>query len=226
MVAIEWLDYYFVGRRIEEIEHALAAAEATELFMASQTTPGNDEPPHRRDACATFSEEPVNPPPETSSSTNEDASVESPSAHGHYLGMATIALGLLLAGVFLSATVNKPDAETLIAVKSMLGAWAGAALGAGTIWGLRTVYFVVREMEGVGFGDVKMMMMVGAYLSWPGAFLTLLLASLLGSIIGVIIMIRQRDRFVGIPYGLFIAIAAIIALLAGKPLVGWYWAQM
>ncbi|MCS6804969.1 MAG: prepilin peptidase [Acidobacteriota bacterium] len=203
MFAIEWLDYHLIGRRLEQMERARAAGDATS------------------DAHAAAGE-----PASASSAVNEALPAESSPPHGDPVNVITLTLAGLLAGVFFLTVINQPEAQTAPRVEAIIGAWVGATLGAGTIWLLRAVYFVVRNIEGVGFGDIKMMMMVGAYLGWSSTFLTLLLASLLGSLIGVMIMIRQRDRFAGIPYGLFIAIAAVIALLAGKPLVGWYWAQM
>jgi leader peptidase (prepilin peptidase)/N-methyltransferase len=97
------------------------------------------------------------------------------------------------------------------------------AVGAGLIWGLRLAYFAVKKIEGAGFGDVKMMMLVGAYLGWPRTFLTLLVASVLGALVGLVVVIRHRNRYLGIPYGIFLAAAAVASLLIGTPVVRWYW---
>lgn len=203
MFAVEWLDYRFIGQRLEQME-----------------------PAHTRTDVAPDAHDSAGELATTSSTVNETPLAEPSPLRGDSISVVTLALAVLLAGVFLLTTLNQPEAHAASRVNEIVGAWAGAAVGAGTIWVLRAIYFIVREIEGVGFGDVKMMMMVGAYLGWSSTFLTLLLASLLGSMIGVVIMIRQRDRFAGIPYGLFIAMAAVIALLAGKPPVSWYWTQM
>jgi leader peptidase (prepilin peptidase)/N-methyltransferase len=61
----------------------------------------------------------------------------------------------------------------------------GAALCGGLLWAAALFYRMVRGREGMGFGDVKMMFMVGTFLGVRGAFLTILLGTLLGTIIGV-----------------------------------------
>jgi leader peptidase (prepilin peptidase)/N-methyltransferase len=71
------------------------------------------------------------------------------------------------------------------AIFGVLDALLGAALGSSLLWSAATVYKVVRKREGMGMGDVKMMAMVGAFLGVPGAFLTILIGTFLGSILGV-----------------------------------------
>ena len=61
----------------------------------------------------------------------------------------------------------------------------GAAFGSFLLWGLAAGYKLVRKREGMGFGDVKMMAMVGAFVGLRGTFWTILLGSLLGSVIGL-----------------------------------------
>jgi len=61
----------------------------------------------------------------------------------------------------------------------------GAALGSFLLWGAAAAYKIVRKREGMGMGDVKMMAMVGAFLGARGAFLTILLGTLMGSLIGM-----------------------------------------
>ena len=70
-------------------------------------------------------------------------------------------------------------------VFSLLNAVLGAILGSFLLWGAAKVYKLVRKKEGMGMGDVKMMAMVGAFLGPRGAFLTILLGTLLGSITGL-----------------------------------------
>ena len=67
----------------------------------------------------------------------------------------------------------------------VLDALLGAAFGSMVLWGAATLYKVVRKREGMGMGDVKMMAMVGAFLGVRGAFLTILLGTLFGSVIGL-----------------------------------------
>jgi prepilin signal peptidase PulO-like enzyme (type II secretory pathway) len=75
----------------------------------------------------------------------------------------------------------------------------------------------------MGLGDVKMMLFVGAFLGWQLTLLTIFLASLIGSIIGVILMLIQgRNMQMKIPFGVFLGPAAILSLFIGQPLIAWY----
>lgn len=99
----------------------------------------------------------------------------------------------------------------------------GLLLGGGTLWLLGEVYFRVRQEEGMGFGDVKMLAMIGAFLGWKLMLLTLVLSSFLGSAIGLaMIATRRGDMKYALPFGTFLAVGAIVASVAGDPLVNWY----
>src|SRR5207244_13003851 len=65
----------------------------------------------------------------------------------------------------------------------------GAAFGSFLLWGLAAGYKLVRKREGMGMGDVKMMAMVGAFVGLRGTFWTILLGSLLGSVIGLSVVV-------------------------------------
>ena len=79
----------------------------------------------------------------------------------------------------------------------------------------------------MGLGDVKMMFMVGAYLGWRLTILTIFMGVLSGSIIGIVLMMRQakRDMQMLLPFGVFLGIGSIVALLVGPNIVGWYAGQ-
>jgi leader peptidase (prepilin peptidase)/N-methyltransferase len=98
----------------------------------------------------------------------------------------------------------------------------GAGVGGGILWIMRLLYHVFRKIEGVGFGDIKMMMMLGAYLGASLGFLTIFGGSILGSVIGLAMIIKHRDRRMKIPYGVFLAIGAVLSLLVGEQVVEWY----
>ena len=76
--------------------------------------------------------------------------------------------------------------------------------------------------EALGFGDVKMVAMMGAFLGWQLTLVALFLASMLGSVIGIAIVALTRDRDYQIPLGSFLAIGAIAAGAVGDSLVAWY----
>jgi leader peptidase (prepilin peptidase)/N-methyltransferase len=99
----------------------------------------------------------------------------------------------------------------------------GLLIGGGSLWLLGEVYFRVRGEEGMGFGDVKMLAMIGAFLGWKLMLLTLVLASFLGSFIGLgIIALKHGDMKYALPFGTFLAVAAVFASMAGDRIVNWY----
>ena len=127
-----------------------------------------------------------------------------------------------------------PDAITLPGIVLGVGASVvlppgvrdsllGAALGGGLLWAISEGYFRLRGREGLGFGDVKMLAMIGAFLGWPQTLLTLFLASLAGSLAGVWLIVSRRGGMQSaLPFGTFLAAGALVAAVAGDRLVGWY----
>ena len=72
-------------------------------------------------------------------------------------------------------------------------------------------------------GDVKLLAMIGAFLGYKAVLPVIFIASLLGSIIGVLLMVVTRSgRKLAIPFGPYLSLAAIITLLWGDALVNWY----
>jgi leader peptidase (prepilin peptidase) / N-methyltransferase len=125
----------------------------------------------------------------------------------------------------------------------------GAAFGSFLLWGLAAGYKAVRGHEGMGMGDVKMMAMIGAFLGLRGTFLTLLVGSLLGSVIGIGLVValylsgwrsavakRASRRGLGteqrlrwaiarqyqLPLGTFLGIGAL-AIVYGGPVIADFW---
>jgi leader peptidase (prepilin peptidase)/N-methyltransferase len=99
----------------------------------------------------------------------------------------------------------------------------GVVVGGGLLWGVAEAYLRLRGIEGMGFGDVKMMAMVGAFLGAPMALVTIMIGSLLGSIIGLLFMrFAGKSREYELPFGTFLSMAGIIAVLYGEDLVRLY----
>jgi len=104
-----------------------------------------------------------------------------------------------------------------------LSSLAGIALGGGILWIVASGYEWLTDREGMGGGDIKLLAMIGAFLGWRAIPVTVLLASLLGSVIGVSLMaLRGRDTKMAIPFGPFLAVAAVCALFWGDQLIEWY----
>jgi leader peptidase (prepilin peptidase)/N-methyltransferase len=112
-------------------------------------------------------------------------------------------------------------------VVSLAGALIGALIGGGSLWLMGWTWEKLRGIEAMGLGDVKMMFMVGAYLGWRLTILTIFVGVLGGSVIGILLMARQRQRNMQmlLPFGVFLGLGAIAALLFGAPLVEWYAGQ-
>jgi leader peptidase (prepilin peptidase)/N-methyltransferase len=99
----------------------------------------------------------------------------------------------------------------------------GAAVGAGVILAMNAVWLAVRGVQGFGYGDVKMLAMIGAFLGVRGVVVTLFLAALLGSLTGIALMARRRIQMQSkLPFGFFLSIGAIATLFWGHGVVDWY----
>jgi leader peptidase (prepilin peptidase)/N-methyltransferase len=102
-------------------------------------------------------------------------------------------------------------------------ALTGAVVGAGFLLFIYGAYYLFRKKEGLGMGDVTMMLLIGAYLGWRLTFFTLILASFAGAIIGVILMLFQKkDLQYSLPFGTFLAPSAYIAMLWGDSIIQAY----
>jgi leader peptidase (prepilin peptidase)/N-methyltransferase len=99
----------------------------------------------------------------------------------------------------------------------------GLLAGGGSLYAIAEIYYRVRHEEGLGMGDVKMLAMVGAFLGWKLALLTLMLASFAGTIIGVLLIVTRRGGMkYALPFGTFLALGAAAAASVGPALLDWY----
>lgn len=110
---------------------------------------------------------------------------------------------------------------------SLTGGLLGALIGGGSLWLMGWTWEKLRGVEAMGLGDVKMMFMVGAYLGWRLTILTIFLGVMSGSVIGIGLMMRQKEKNMQmlLPFGVFLGIGAIAALLFGTDIVQWYAGQ-
>lgn len=108
-------------------------------------------------------------------------------------------------------------------VISFADALIGAAVGGGLLWIVGEGYFRLRGREGMGFGDVKMMLMAGAFLGLRRTILTILAGSILGALLGAIFIIASRKGSnYELPFGTFLGAAALLVVFFGSPIVAWY----
>jgi leader peptidase (prepilin peptidase)/N-methyltransferase len=104
------------------------------------------------------------------------------------------------------------------------GAVIGAAAGYLSLWSVYWIFKWATGKEGMGYGDFKLLAAIGAWLGWQMLPLTILLSSLVGAAIGIgLIVFAGRGRSVPIPFGPYLAIAGMIALLHGPALTrSWF----
>ncbi len=102
-------------------------------------------------------------------------------------------------------------------------ALAGLLLGGGLFYLVAVLSVVLLKKEGMGGGDIKLIAMIGAFLGWQETLLTIFLAALGGSVIGLFLIgVRGRSRAEPIPFGPFLAVCAIVSLFWGETIVRWY----
>ena len=137
---------------------------------------------------------------------------------------------------------------------SVLDSLVGAVVGASFLYGAAAIYLRARGVEGMGFGDVKLMAMIGAFLGTKLTVLTIFAASLAGSLFGVSTVLavwikrtrrilargtssleaRRRAwqsarlalRFYEMPFGVFLGVTALLSFLFGNQLLHWYWGRL
>ncbi|HVR39503.1 MAG TPA: prepilin peptidase [Thermoanaerobaculia bacterium] len=133
-----------------------------------------------------------------------------------------VAIGLGMAALHAGALV--PD---MTLATTLLESAAGAICGAGILLAIALTYKLIRKIEGMGLGDVKMMAMLGAVFGWEPLFPLLLLASVTGAIVGLIVASRSEQGMqVAIPFGVFLGLAALVVLFFGPTLWAWYLALL
>jgi leader peptidase (prepilin peptidase) / N-methyltransferase len=102
-------------------------------------------------------------------------------------------------------------------------ALAGMLAGGGILWLMIEIWLRLRGVEAMGFGDVKMLAMVGAFLGLKLVLLTFVLSSILGGLIGGALMLSRRAELsTALPYGTMIAVAAFVASIKGDAILAWY----
>ena len=125
-----------------------------------------------------------------------------------------IAIGLVIGATNLGALY--PD---LVLSRTLFESVVGAVAGGGIVLAIALTYQLVRKVEGMGLGDVKMMAMVGAFLGIWGVATTLFLGSIVALLVfGPISALTKRL----IPLGIFLAAGAAVSYAWGEPILAWY----
>ena len=155
----------------------------------------------------------------------------------HQLGLSVnaVAYALLVTALLIVSFIDLaymiiPDAVTLpglavgVAVSllpSSIGfanAVAGACLGGGIFLLIALIY-----PAGMGGGDVKLIAMIGAFVGWQAVLVTIILSAFCGAVCGLtLILLGLRGRRDPVPFGPFLAVGGIAAMLWGEALLAWY----
>jgi leader peptidase (prepilin peptidase) / N-methyltransferase len=143
----------------------------------------------------------------------------------------------IVAGIVLSPLQNERFYSDVLSVRiaSLLWPgeptkalpWVGSVCGALIAGGILLIvgvgYLKLRNKQGIGEGDIKMMAMVGAFLGWRLGMLTIFAGSLLGSLIGIfLILFRNMNMQTKLAFGVFLGVGTAISLFWGIPFLDWY----
>jgi prepilin signal peptidase PulO-like enzyme (type II secretory pathway) len=99
---------------------------------------------------------------------------------------------------------------------TLLSALVGMATGMILIWAIRLVAQWVLGIEAMGFGDVTLMGMIGAFLGWQAALLVFFIAPFFGLVYGIINLLLGKGR--AVPYGPFLCLATVVVVIAWSPI--------
>ena len=103
----------------------------------------------------------------------------------------------------------------------------GAMLGYSILWTIFMLFKLLTGKEGMGYGDFKLLAMLGAWTGWQMLPLIILLASVLGSVVGIGLMLfRNHEHGRPIPFGPYLALSGWVALLWGSDINRLYLSQM
>ena len=128
----------------------------------------------------------------------------------HFLIPDELSLGGLAVGFLLSILPGPPSVP-----ESALG----SIVGGGLLWIVGEAWLRLLKKDAMGGGDIKLMAMIGTFLGWKGALLTIFLGSLIGTMAFPPIIFRLDKQ---IPFGVFLALAAALTFYFGETLLQWY----
>lgn len=132
----------------------------------------------------------------------------------HQILPDSIVLPTLWLGLFLSLFGIFSDAEAAI---------LGAAAGYLSLWSVFQLFRLITGKQGMGYGDFKLLALFGAWLGWHSLFQIILISSVVGAIVGLmLILFMGRDRSIPIPFGPYLATAGWISLLWGEQINRFY----
>lgn len=130
-----------------------------------------------------------------------------------------ISLSGIAVGIGANTLLAPAGARLDATIDSVLGAAAGGLV----LFLVAAAYEKLKKQEGLGGGDIKLIAMLGAFFGWRASIFILLFSSILGSIVGLlVILVLRKDMKYAIPFGPFLAAAGVVYLFVGQKLILWY----
>jgi len=106
---------------------------------------------------------------------------------------------------------------------NFLQSFIGVLMGGGMLLAVSFCYELFRKREGMGGGDIKLLAMIGGFLGWKAVLLVIFVASLSGSIIGILwIILKGKGRDYALPFGPYFSLGAIFYLFFGENILKLY----
>lgn len=107
---------------------------------------------------------------------------------------------------------------------SLAGALFGALIGGGSLWLVGALWKLLRGVEAMGLGDVKLLFGVGAFLGWRLTVLTIFVGALTGALAGIALLVKseEKDLQTRIPFGIFLGFGAVFSMIFGERFINWY----
>jgi leader peptidase (prepilin peptidase)/N-methyltransferase len=134
------------------------------------------------------------------------------------ISLPGIAIGLLFS-VLAKYFIRDPYELIPSPVSALLGILAGG----GSLFAVAWIYERLTGIDGMGGGDIKLLAMIGAFLGWPSIPFTIFLASLVGSIVGLGVMLATgAGRRLALPFAPFLCFGAALHLFFGRELIAFY----
>src|SRR5262249_35076582 len=160
--------------------------------------------------------------------------------HHYHLSVRGVVFALLATALLIVSCIDLahtiiPDAITLPGIVVGLGtslwltpvgvrsAVLGVILGGGLFLLMAVLSVVILKREGMGGGDIKLIAMLGAFLGWQAVLVTIFLAAVFGACVGLaLILLRRKGRSEPLPFGPFLALGALLAMVWGETILTWY----